>query len=171
MKAIRRTQTALRRTGNRILSLFSALQKTKEADGRIVDENVGLLRLRLLIQLGESGGVDLQSWCMRAALLIEGMPNILIEIGQADMPSDKWAYMTVVREGILEWQGYLSRPQETRCASCGQFYLSPLAIFHTLEEARYNIHTGVVDFVYSFPNLFTPPTVRYFPHFMSLTIE
>lgn len=139
MKTIRHIQTILQKTGSRILRLFSLLGIAKKDSRTVVSGQSGVLFLRLLIQPDEVGGVCVKLLDSQVKQRI-GKPQILkVEVETASMPSDKWGYLTLVREGILEWQGYLSKSPKEYCENCGQPCGTPPVTLHSPDSVIYNI--------------------------------
>ncbi len=132
-------QIILHRIRNKVPSLFSSTSRSNLEDYKPAVQFHGILRLRILIHPETFYDTDpVLLYCYITGWK-ERLPKVKIEVEPADIPSDKLCYVTVIREGRLEWQGYLSRSQEIPQKDSSVLPLTPEKVCRTLEAVLYNI--------------------------------
>lgn len=147
-------QTILHKLRNTVSLLFSSTSHSNEGDYKPGPQFRGLLWLRILIHPETFYDTDpVLLYCYITGWK-ERLPKVKIEVEPADIPSDKLCFVTVILEGRLEWQGYLSRLQEIPRKDSSVQPLNPEKVCHTLEAVLYNIFQAGC-FTY-------PPSLRYY---------
>lgn len=113
-------QTILHKLRNTVSLLFSSTSRSNEGDYKPGPQFRGLLWLRILIHPETFYDTDpVLLYCYITGWK-ERLPKVKIEVEPADIPSDKLCFVTVILEGRLEWQGYLSRWPEKYCIGSAQ---------------------------------------------------
>lgn len=126
---IRHIQTILHKLRNTVSLLLSSTSHSNEGDYKPGPQFRGLLWLRILIHPETFYDTDpVLLYCYITGWK-ERLPKVKIEVEPADIPSDKLCFVTVILEGRLEWQGYLSRWPEKYCIGSAQQAVSfPIAL-------------------------------------------